>query len=193
MWVFSQSDVASNLKKIVKSLYFLLIISIFTSCASLKSDKFVDGQIELTKQNLNLINGIYTRNPINQSEKWKGDLFWNFYTRGYNVGADSLCAVELKVVDERRLNVTIMKNDSIIKSKVLKGKIKNGYFEMKRRVFFVPTIYLNVFRTTKFRIGLLENDNLTTDYKQLAWGTRFVIIPFVDNEKEPDFEYKKLN
>ena len=86
-----------------------------------------------------------------------------------------------------------MKNDSIIKSKVLKGKIKNGYFEMKRRVFFVPTIYLNIFRTTKFRIGLLENNNLTTDYKQLAWGTRFVIIPFVDNEKEPDFEYKKLN
>ena len=177
----------------MKIIYFLLLISIFTSCASLKSDKFVDGQIELTKQNLTLINGKYTRNPVNQSENWKGDLFWNFYTRGYNVGADSLCAVELKVIDERHLNVTIMKNDSIIKSKVLKGKIKNGYFEMKRRVFFIPTIYLNVFRTTKFRIGLLENDNLTTDYKQLAWGTGFVVIPFIDNEKEPDFEYKKLN
>ena len=132
---FSQSDVASNLEKNREIIIFFANNYHFTSCASLKSDKFVDGQIELTKQNLNLINGIYTRNPINQSEKWKGDLFWNFYTRGYNVGADSLCAVELKVVDERRLNVTIMKNDSIIKSKVLKGKIKNGYFEMKRRVF----------------------------------------------------------
>ena len=171
----------------------MLLISIFTSCASLKSDKFVDGQIELTKQNLTSINGKYTRNPVNQSEKWKGDLFWNFYTRGFNVGADSLCAVELNIIDERRLNVTIMKNDSIIKSKVLKGKIKNGYFEMKRRVFFIPTIYLNVFRTTKFRIGLLENNNLTTDYKQVSWGTGFVIIPFINNEKEPDFEYKKLN
>lgn len=177
----------------MRTLYFLLIISILTSCATLKSDKYVDGQIELTNQNLNLINGKYTRNPVNQSEKWKGDLFWNFYTRGYNVGADSLCAVELKIIDERRLNVTIMKNDSIIKSKILKGKIKNGYFEMKRRVFFIPTIYLNVFRTTKFRIGILENDNLTTDYNQIAWGTGFVIIPFFDKEKEPDFEYKKIN
>lgn len=75
----------------------------------------------------------------------------------------------------------------------MKGKIKNGYFEMKRRVFFIPTIYLNVFRTTKFRIGILENDNLTTDYNQIAWGTGFVIIPFFDKEKEPDFEYKKIN
>jgi len=177
----------------VKPLNFLLLISILTSCATLKPDKYVDGQIELTKENLNLLNGKYSRNPVNQSEKWKGDLFWNFYTRGYNVGADSLCAIKLKVIDEKHLDVTIMKNDSIIKSKVLKGKIKNGYFEMKRRVFFIPTIYLNVFRTTKFRIGLLENENLTTDYKQIAWGTGFVIIPFFDKEKYPDFEYGKLN
>jgi len=177
----------------VKPLNFLLLITILTSCATLKSDKYVDGQIELTKENLNLLNGKYSRNPVNQSEKWKGDLFWNFYTRGYNVGADSLCAIKLKVIDEKHLDVTIMKNDSIIKSKVLKGKIKNGYFEMKRRVFFIPTIYLNVFRTTKFRIGLLENENLTTDYKQIAWGTGFVIIPFFDKEKDPDFEYGKLN
>ena len=177
----------------MKPLNFLLLITILTSCATLKSDKYVDGQIELTKENLNLLNGKYSRNPVNQSEKWKGDLFWNFYTRGYNVGADSLCAIKLKVIDEKHLDVTIMKNDSIIKSKVLKGKIKNGYFEMKRRVFFIPTIYLNVFRTTKFRIGLLENENLTTDYKQIAWGTGFVIIPFFDKEKDPDFEYGKLN
>ncbi len=171
----------------------MLLISIFTSCASLKSDKFVDGQIELTKQNLTLINGKYARNPVNQSENWKGDLFWNFYTRGYNVGADSLCAVELKVIDEKHLDVTLMKNDSIIKSKVLKGKIKNGYFEMKRRVFFVPALYLNVFRTTKFRIGLLENENLTTDYKQVAFGTGFFVIPFFNKEKEFDFEFGKID
>jgi len=191
--LFLYINVASNLIKIVKSLYFLLLISIFTSCATLKSDKYVNGQIELTKENLNLLNGKYTRNPINQSEKWKGDLFWNFYTRGYNVGADSICAVELKIVDEKHLNVTLLKNDSIVKSKTLKGKIKDGYFEMRQRKFIVPAVFLNIFRTTKFRIGLLENKNLTTDYKQIAWGTGFVIIPFFDKEREPDFEYKKIN
>jgi hypothetical protein len=85
-----------------------------------------------------------------------------------------------------------MKNDSILKSKVVKGKLKNGYFEMKRRVFFIPTIYLNVFRTTKFRLGLLDNQSITTDYKQITWGTGFVIIPFFDKEEEPNFEYRKL-
>ena len=177
----------------MKSFYFLLLISLFTSCATLKSDKYVDGQIELTKENLNLLDGKFTRNPINQSEKWKGDLFWNFYTKGYNVGADSICAVELKVINEKHLNVTLLKNDSIVKSKTLKGKIKNGYFEMRQRKFIVPAVFLNIFRTTKFRIGLLENKNLTTDYKQIAWGTGFVIIPFFDKDQELDFEYRKIN
>ena len=177
----------------MKHLYFFLTICALTSCATLKSDKLVDGQIELTKENLNLLNGKYSRNPVNQPEKWKGDLFWNFFTRGYNVGADSLCSVSIRVVDERNLDVTLMKNDSIIKSKVVKGKLKDGYFEMNRRVFFIPTIYLNVFRTTKFRLGLLENQSLTTDYKQIAWGTGFVIIPFFDKDEEADFEYRKLN
>lgn len=106
-----------------------------TSCATLKSDKFVDGQIELTKENLNLLNGNYSRIPVNQSEKREGDLFWNFTNRGYNVGADSLCSVKIRVVNENRLDITLLKNDSIIKSKVVKGKLKNGYFEIKRRVF----------------------------------------------------------
>ena len=163
-----------------------------TFCATLKSDKLVDGQIELTKENLNLLIGNYSRKPVNQPEKWKGDLFWDFTTRGYNIGADSLCSVKIKVVNEKSLNITLMKNDSILKSKVVKGKLKNGYFEMKRRVFFIPTIYLNVFRTTKFRLGLLDNQSITTDYKQITWGTGFVIIPFFDKEEEPNFEYRKL-
>lgn len=175
-----------------KIILTLLLISILTSCATLKSDEYVAGQIEITKENLTLLNGIYSREPINQSEKWKGDLFWNFYTRGIQ-GIDSLCAVKLKVVNEKKLAVTLLRNDTIVKSKVMRGKIKNGYFEMNRRVFFVPTIFLNVFRTSKFRIGVLENKNLTTDQKEIAFGTGFVIIPFFDNEKEMDFEYEKKN
>ena len=90
-----------------------------TSCATLKSDKLVDGQIELTKEYLNLLIGNYSRKPVNQPEKWKGDLFWDFTTRGYNIGADSLCSVKIKVVNEKSLNITLMKNDSILKSKVV--------------------------------------------------------------------------
>ena len=177
----------------MKKIFFLILICFLTSCATLKPDKFVDGQIEMTKENLSLLNGKYSREPMYQTEKWKGGLFWNFYTRGYNVGAHSLCAVDLKVIDEKRLHVTLMKNDSIIRAKVLKGKVKNGYFEMNRRILFIPAIFINVFRTTKFRIGLLENNNLTTDYKQIAWGTGLVIIPFFNKEKEFDFEYEKVN
>jgi hypothetical protein len=177
----------------MKIIYFPLFVSVLSSCAILKSDKFIDGQIELSEKNIDLLNGEYMRASINPTEKPKGDLFWNFYTTGYSLRADSLYSVTLKVIDGNHLNVTLLKSDSVIKSKTLKGKLKNGYFEMKRRKFIVPAIFLNIFRTTKFRIGLLENNNLTTDYKQISWGTVFVVIPFHDKETEPNFEYQKLN
>lgn len=176
----------------MKSIFYFVLISVLTSCANLKSDKFVDGQIELTKENLNLLNGKYSRKPLNQSEEWKGDLFWNFYTKGIS-GVDSLCVTKITVIDEKHLNVTLIKNDSVLRSKVFNGKIKNGYFELNSRVFFIPTLYLNVYRTTKFRIGILENKNLTTDFKSIAFGTGFFIIPFFNKDKEFDFEYKKVN
>lgn len=177
----------------MKPLYYLLIISIFNSCATLKSDKLVDGQIKLTNENLNLLNGKYSRISTSETESETGDLFWNLYTKGYNVGEKKLCNVELKVIDEKKIEVSLMKNDSLIKSKILKGKIKNGYFEFKKRTFILPTIFLNTFRTTKFRVGILENSNLTTDYSQVSFGTGFVIIPFYEKENEPNFEYGKVN
>lgn len=177
----------------MKPLYYLLIISVLTSCATLKLDKLVGGQIELTKENLILLNGKYNRISTRETESETGDLFWNLFTKGYNIGDKKLCNIELKVIDEKNIEVTLMKNDSLIKSKVLKGKIKNGYFEFKKRVFILPTIFLNTFRTTKFRVGILENYNLTTDYNQISFGTGFVIIPFYEKENEKNFEYDKIN
>lgn len=174
-----------------KTIPFLLLVSVISSCATLKSDKLVGGQIPLTKDNLVLINGDFSRASINQPNKHNGDLFWNFNNKGYNVGPDSLCFVRIKVVNEKRLDVTLLNDDGVIKSKILKGRLKNGYFEMNRRSFIVPGIFLNVCRTTKFRIGLLNNKNLTTDYKEIAWGTGFVIIPFFEKGMEKDFEYGK--
>ena len=171
--------------------YYSIIICLLGSCATLKSDQFVEKQIALTKDNLELLNGKYSRASITRPNRYGGDLFGNFYDRGFNIGADSLCFVDIKVIDKKHLKVNLLKEDSIIKSKVLKGKIKNGYFEMRRKKLVVPTLYLNVFRTSKFRVGLLENNNLTTDYKQISWGTGFFIIPFYEKEAEFDFEYKK--
>jgi len=176
-----------NMRNLTYSVIFICFLS---SCATLKSDQFVDNQIKLTKDNIELLNGKYSRESITILNKQSGDLFWNFYTRGYNVGADSLCFVDIKVVDEKHLIVTLLKNDSIVKSKTLKGKIEDGYFEMRQRKFIVPAVFFNIFRTTKFRVGLLESKNLTTDYKQISWGTGYIIFPFYVKETEPDFEYK---
>src|SRR5690606_22996585 len=97
------------------------------------------------------------------------------------------------VVNSKKVEVTILKDDSILKSYKMRGKIKNGYFEGRRKYLFVPTIYLNVFRTRKFRFGILENNNLITDFKEVAFGTGFVVIPFYDKTLNSNVEYKKID
>lgn len=72
----------------------------FTSCATLKPDQFVENQIEATKDNLELLNGKYSRKSINDSNRQSGDLFWNFFTRGYNLETDGSYFVNIKVIDE---------------------------------------------------------------------------------------------
>lgn len=173
-------------------LFFLIAACIMNlSCATLKPDKFVDGQVRVTAGNLNLLEGKYSRSAVVEPEKGKSDLFWNFYAKGYNVGPDNLCSVTLEIINQDHLKVTLYKNDSIIKAKTLKGKVRNGYFEMNRRVLIIPVLFMNLVRTSKFRIGLLKEGDITTDYKDVSWGTVYFIIPFLERRKEIDAEYPK--
>ena len=101
------------------------------------------------------------------------------------------CFVELMMINTKSLLVTYIANERIIDSKIMKGRLKDGYFELRHNVFIVPAIFVNVCRTIKFRIGLLANGNLTADYREVVFGTGFIIIPVFDDIKTMDCVYKK--
>ncbi len=62
----------------------------------------------------------------------------------------------------------LAENSGIIKTKKIKGKLKNGYFELKRNHLLIPIIFTNLYRNRKFRLGLLNNGNLITDYNEIS-------------------------
>lgn len=173
-------------------LYGICILFTVSACATLKTSPISEHRIKLSEDSLALLNGTYSRTSLTKFNTATGDLFWNFYTRGYAIESDSLYAVTIEVLDATHINVSLFENDRMLRSKTLRGKLKNGYFEMRLRKFILPAVYLNCCRSTKFRIGLQENMHLITDYEQISWGTGFVLIPFYNKETAFNIEYERI-
>jgi hypothetical protein len=177
-----------------KIVYSIALISVLSSCATFYPDNFQPGQIPIHKENLQMISGRYKRTTINPLYKNRGggDLFWTLIRKSnHMVENDTQCVVELYPINTKRLRVIYLKNDTIIDSRILKGKVRDGYFELRRKTLVIPAVFFNICRTTKFRIGLLENGNMTTDYKEVAFGTALILIPFLEDDNTEDVEFQK--
>lgn len=174
-----------SLNKTILYLCFPLLIS---SCATLKSDQKVERKIELKTDNLHLINGTYQNNESNVA--YSLDYFWGSYYKTkefrsvYKLESENTpyYIITLKVLNKNKVNATIKVNDTILKSYVIKGRIKNGYFEQNRKWYVIPALLFNEFHSSKFRIGLLEDSNLITDSRKIEFGTVYFFSPFDNSE-----------
>ena len=86
--------------------------------------------------------------------------------------------VNLKAIDKKRIQVSVFKRDSIIKTKIIKGYISQNYFNFRiSRLSSIKPVYviLNAFATQRNRIALLDNGNLTLDTN----GGGFLLLVFV--------------
>ena len=167
-----------------------------TSCATMHPDKFQPQQTSIDYQNYYLLNGRFSRHGLSKDSCKRNDedLFWDLFRQGhhYMINDTNDCTVELLTLNPKQLKVTYLINDSVIDSRILNGRIKYGYFELRRSTLIIPAIIVNIFRTIKFRFGILENGNLTTDYREVAFGTAFLIIPVYYDEKREDLEFQKI-
>jgi hypothetical protein len=66
--------------------------------------------------------------------------------------------IKLNMINHNKLDVNVLREDTVIASKIFKGKLKNGYFQFRTRVFmlpFLPVFFL--FETNKVQIGKSKN------------------------------------
>ena len=170
----------------------LISIIFLSSCACLKKNVDINNGIILTEANLLLLDGKYKRFSKQQDKNNNnGDLYWNFFDRGQNL-SESRDFFEIKVIDKKNISISYIDGCETIKSKTMKGKIKNGYFEFQRKYLFIPAIYVNVYRDSKFRIRLSNEKDLLTDYKQITIGTAIFIIPFYEKNEGSDMIFKRI-
>jgi hypothetical protein len=142
--------------------------------------------------NLADLNGKYNNKPMANRDSIKTDLYWNIFDRGYNP-KDSISYFEIKALANNKLSVLYWDNNHIVKSKIFKGKIKGDYFVFRRRFLIIPLIGVNLLRNRKFRIGLLSNGNIITDYNQISVGSFYVILPFLERRKYYGVEFERIN
>lgn len=168
------------------------------SCATLKNAPAAANRVELTADNLHLINGTYQNNTTNTA--YASEFFWGSFFRKKESDAtyskDSKeklpFFITLKAINKKRINATVTVNDSVLKTIKIRGRIRNGYFEQNRKMHVIPTAILNVVYSSKFRIGLLSNSNITTDFKKVEVGTVYFFQPFNNNITSYNLEHKKI-
>ena len=178
---------------------FLLIIFL-TSCSCLKKNVENNGII-LTESNLTLLNGKYERKSTQTltDSISVGDLYSNFYANSYIFGEakglnhkSDTDFFELKVINKNKILVSYIDGNDTIRSEIVKGKIRNGYFELKRKYLFLPIILANVYSDSKFRIKPSHSGDLITDYKRIDFGTFYFVIPFYFKEEKYNTIFKRI-
>lgn len=178
-----------------------------SSCSCFTKSVDNNNGITLTASNLTLLNGKYERkstiisnNSLNSLNV--KDLHWNFFansysyifsnnSRGLNV-KDSTQFIEIKVINKNKILVSHINMGDTLISKTMKGKIKRGYFEIKRKYLFIPTVVVNLYSDSKFRITLSNDNNLLTDFKQISFGTTYFIFPFYERIKGKNVIFKRI-
>jgi len=178
----------------MKGVYFIFICLSYVSfsCSGLRKVADSKERMPLQQKNLADLNGKYNNDPGSNKDSTRTDLYWNIFDIGYN-SKDSVCYIEIKATDNDKLNIALWDNNHIVKSKIFKGKIKRDYFVFKRRYLILPMILVNLFRNRKFRIGLLPNGNIITDYNQISFGSFYVILPYVEKRKYYGVEFERAN
>src|SRR5690606_3952150 len=100
---------------------------------------------------------------------------------------------EIKLLSKNEVSVSYWDITTLIKSKVIKGRIQDGYFVCKRKYLIIPALIVNLYQNRIFRLGLLSNGNLITDYNQISFGSFYFIIPDWKFTKQFGVEFQRLN
>lgn len=177
----------------MKQFALSLFVTLFLlSCSSLRRAVDNDNRIILTESNLTLLNGKYENLSQIDKNPSLGNLYSDLLERGYNNEPDT-GFIELKVIDKKRIKVSYIIGNRVIKSKTMRGKLKDGYFAFKRRYFFISIILSTFYKDTKYRIGLSKDNNLISDYVQISLGAAYVVIPYYEKNKQNNMIFLRIN
>lgn len=197
MKIETQKSVYLKINKFMFKLIFLFLCVINFSCTSFKTVEDNKEKIFLTKENIKLLDGIYLNNT--EVKVFPMDYFWgkNYKDKEYQSVYKQVYEqkkpyfIKLKAINKKQIHISIYVDNEILKSFILKGKLKNGYFEQNRKIYIIPMVIFNMYHNSKFRIGKLKSENLVTDYNEKSYAQ--YMLKFKNNSQNlVNIEHIKL-
>lgn len=185
--------------KYLKILLIVFCLGLFFSCATFKENRTSEYLTELTETNIELLNGTYQHNedktPLPLDYFWGSFYKMKEYQSVYELVYEQKLPyyVNLNAINSKEIGVKIYVDGNLLKSYIIKGKIKNGYFEQSRKTFIIPAFMINSYYSSKFRNGLLENGNVVTDFKKYNFGTVYLFYPYNNSDNSINVEHTRIN
>ena len=146
-----------------------MICLLITGCYS--TDKLISKSkyqaVDFSKENLS---GKYQNVIVEKSA------LWNILAEAKSIDKDTTVISENSIlefyfVNDKKLRVDLIENDSIVKSMILDGKIKDDYFSIDKKLFIIPIPAVFILRERKFILGNDRDGNLILNKgtKDGAW------------------------
>jgi len=169
-------------KKQMKYLIFVQIILILSGCSSLTDLSQNNYDIlQLNENNYENLNGLYKNyedtvfgkiihSPSRGMDETKRKLLDRLFVSIPNEAYNKNIIVEFKFISKKEAIINAYQKDSLLFTKSINGKLKNGYFYVKPRVFIIP--FFPIFYWHNFeRVRISKsNNNLIVDHSLKMWG-----------------------
>ena len=141
------------------------------------------------------MSGIYSNAPegisnIDEAEDLRKLLFKPFYVYAWEEEKDFNGEIEIIQLSNKKIEISYFNDNKLIISKILKGKFKDGFFVVKRKIrpIGVPLIFYT-YKERRIMIGLDEDDKLIIKTGKYDVGMIFI---FAGGGKERNkYEFKK--
>lgn len=127
----------------------------------------------LTNETLHKLNGVYDIHTKDSSDMTL-DLALTL-KKHYWFDWATPHSIAITAIDANHIKAEVFKDDDLVSTKIIKGKIVNGYFEFTKRKILKFYLLINSFGALRTRLGLLESGELIVDSHTFTFAT-FVVI-----------------
>ena len=164
----------------------ILSILLLCSCSVLR-EGIHEPKAKLRVDSAQKLDGIYVNLPDTfKITEFRGRSFsnqenhylWNIFSThtgkvDHSKWAD--CKVQVDFLSDKKAQVSLMYQDSIGQSRIIRGRLKDGYFYKRPSFVIVPLFPLAFgYNTRRYRLGLDVNQNLIIEESWNIWAFAFI-------------------